>query len=231
MQNKNQFIKDFDNYIDKFLNLRGKDWIEVLKEKVIKPNEEDTEWFLELYKLQNLYGYDTDIFGTYLEEKNQTNTSLGQFFTPMPIAKLMSEINFPENIQELLDGKYLSVSDPCSGTGRFMIAHADVALSKFKQFWTPTTFYYINTDLDHKAYVFSALNAVLRNLYSINIYGNTITLEVYGAIITAPNTSGLSQWSSNIDLEKIKNILQEPLERNLKEEKQEESNKVKLTLF
>ena len=48
MQNKNQFIKDFDNYIDKFLNLRGKDWIEVLKEKVLKPNKDDLEWFSEL---------------------------------------------------------------------------------------------------------------------------------------------------------------------------------------
>ena len=31
MENRNQFIKDFNNYIDKFLNLNGKDWKEVLK--------------------------------------------------------------------------------------------------------------------------------------------------------------------------------------------------------
>ena len=63
-----------------------------------------------------------------------------------------------------------------------MIAHSDEAQSKFKQFWTPTTFNYVNVDLDHNSYIYTALNAVLRNLYSINIHGNSLTLKIYGAI-------------------------------------------------
>ncbi len=115
MENRNQFIKDFNNYIDKFLNLNGKDWKEVLKENVLKPDSNNCEWFAELYLLQNKYGYDFDMFGTYLEEKKMTNTGLGQFFTPMHIAKLMSCLNFPSDIQDILDSKYITVSDPCCG--------------------------------------------------------------------------------------------------------------------
>ena len=114
------------------------------------------------------------------------------------------------------------------GSGRFMIAHSDEAQSKFKQFWTPTTFNYVNVDLDHNSYIYTALNAVLRNLYSINIHGNSLTLKIYGAIITAPNTSGLSNWNSNVNLDKIKKILEEPLERNMKKKKTENVN---MTLF
>ena len=168
------------------------------------------------------------MFGTYLEEKKMTNTGLGQFFTPMHIAKLMSCLNFPSDIQDILDSKYITVSDPCCGSGRFMIAHSDEAQSKFKQFWTPTTFNYVNVDLDHNSYIYTALNAVLRNLYSINIHGNSLTLKIYGAIITAPNTSGLSNWNSNVNLDKIKKILEEPLERNMKKKKTENVN---MTLF
>ena len=122
MENRNQFIKDFNNYIDKFLNLNGKDWKEVLKENVLKPDSNNCEWFAELYLLQNKYGYDFDMFGTYLEEKKMTNTGLGQFFTPMHIAKLMSCLNFPSDIQDILDSKYITVSDPCCGSGNLISA-------------------------------------------------------------------------------------------------------------
>ena len=127
--------------------------------------------------------------------------------------------------------KYEKFNSNCltlEGSGRFMIAHSDEAQSKFKQFWTPTTFNYVNVDLDHNSYIYTALNAVLRNLYSINIHGNSLTLKIYGAIITAPNTSGLSNWNSNVNLDKIKKILEEPLERNMKKKKTENVN---MTLF
>lgn len=126
MENRNQFIKDFNNYIDKFLNLNGKDWKEVLKENVLKPDSNNCEWFAELYLLQNKYGYDFDMFGTYLEEKKMTNTGLGQFFTPMHIAKLMSCLNFPSDIQDILDSKYITVSDPCCGSYVIIVSVAKV---------------------------------------------------------------------------------------------------------
>ena len=125
MENRNQFIKDFNNYIDKFLNLNGKDWKEVLKENVLKPDSNNCEWFAELYLLQNKYGYDFDMFGTYLEEKKMTNTGLGQFFTPMHIAKLMSCLNFPSDIQDILDSKYITVSDPCCGSRVIIMTEAN----------------------------------------------------------------------------------------------------------
>lgn len=129
MENRNQFIKDFNNYIDKFLNLNGKDWKEVLKENVLKPDSNNCEWFAELYLLQNKYGYDFDMFGTYLEEKKMTNTGLGQFFTPMHIAKLMSCLNFPSDIQDILDSKYITVSDPCCGEDVIIVTRGKNAVS------------------------------------------------------------------------------------------------------
>ena len=128
MENRNQFIKDFNNYIDKFLNLNGKDWKEVLKENVLKPDSNNCEWFAELYLLQNKYGYDFDMFGTYLEEKKMTNTGLGQFFTPMHIAKLMSCLNFPSDIQDILDSKYITVSDPCCGEDVIIVTRGENAV-------------------------------------------------------------------------------------------------------
>ena len=143
-----------------------------------------------------------------------------EFYTNRTVVHLMTEMLKPESGE--------SIYDPTCGSGRFMIAHSDEAQSKFKQFWTPTTFNYVNVDLDHNSYIYTALNAVLRNLYSINIHGNSLTLKIYGAIITAPNTSGLSNWNSNVNLDKIKKILEEPLERNMKKKKTENVN---MTLF
>ena len=54
-----------------------------------------------------------------------TNTGLGQFFTPMHIAKLMSCLNFPSDIQDILDSKYITESDPCCGSRVIIMTEAN----------------------------------------------------------------------------------------------------------
>ncbi len=232
--------KDFENYlletklkVDSSSNYK---WIDELKKRVLNPDNNDTDWFIKLCELQQKHDFDSDIFGTYMEESKLTNPNLGQFYTPMHIAKLMSMFTTPHDFKEHLDSKYIGVNDPCSGTGRFMIAHSSSAVENMKQFWTPTSFKYVNTDLDNNNYIFSTLNAVLRNLFSINIWGNTLTFEVYGAIMTLPNTSGIASWESRINLEEIKKMLIGSLEKTTKSEKEsknkkQNNNNINLKLF
>lgn len=61
--------------------------------------------------------------GELLEELEATNEHLGQYLTPMPVVRMMNEINMPKgDCLPNSDGTPTKRGmDPCCGTGRFMI--------------------------------------------------------------------------------------------------------------
>jgi type I restriction enzyme M protein len=62
-----------------------------------------------------------DALGTYYEvlSSGSKKQILGQFFTPPDICTLMTQLN---GVNDKLTGKGLTVHDPCSGSGRLLLA-------------------------------------------------------------------------------------------------------------
>lgn len=194
--------KDFENYlIEAKLWDRWKDnptkWIDRIGEKMERAihrtgeenkslTEDDLTWWIKLAQLQNYYGPERDIFGEYLELTNMTSQKNGQFFTPMSVCKIMSMITYSKPTK-----KPTTVSDCACGSGRMMIAHSIVAQENRDN---PHNFCYYNQDIDYKSFIFTTLNAVLRNLASVNVWGDTLAMTKYKTYITIPSSIGYATW-------------------------------------
>lgn len=172
-----------------------------------KLKEEDYIWWVELVKLQEFYGADRDLFGEYIELKGMTSQRNGQFFTPMSICKMMSRMMYTDEMMT----KEGIVSDPTSGSGRMMIAHANNAQEMGHNSGACT---YYNQDIDYKAFIFTTLNAALRNLCSVNIWGDTLAVKEYKVFITIPTRLGMAAWyERDYEIGKIKDDNERMLSR------------------
>lgn len=196
--------KDFEEYlIESRLWIRYNesetDWINKIGTKMDQAakrsaeenahlKEDDYLWWVNLVRLQDFYGFDRDVFGEYLEIKGLTSQKNGQFFTPMQICNLLSALT--EDNTETKGIK--TVSDCCCGSGRMMIANASKK-RKNKGYINQETIYY-NQDIDYKSFVFTTLNASLRNLCSVNVWGNTLTVTENKVFVTVPTHLGWAQW-------------------------------------
>lgn len=213
-QGKN-LISDFEVYLEKNMDWKlyrdsELKWVETLEAKMDKVSRltaeeskqlknEDLNWWIDLCVIQKIYGNNVDIFGKYLEEKGLTSQQNGQFFTPMSICIMMTQLvdnDTPEKIP-------CTVSDCASGTGRMMIAHSIVKSNK--EDYSPQQYQYTNQDIDFKSFVFSTLNASLRNLWSVNIWGDTLAVTERKTYVTIPTQLGYAAWYNRaFELEKQK---------------------------
>lgn len=69
-----------------------------------------------------------DVIGTLYEELGLFNSHLGQFFTPIHISRLMSNIFFDKEdiLKKIEESGYYCVSDSCCGSGRLMLAEFEL---------------------------------------------------------------------------------------------------------
>lgn len=69
-----------------------------------------------------------DFLGNAYAALNLNKKQSGQFFTPYHICELMSELNFHENnLSEIKEKGYITMSDPACGAGAMLVAFANVA--------------------------------------------------------------------------------------------------------
>lgn len=104
----------------------------------------------------------------------------GQFFTPMDVARLMAkmtQINIPE-------GRRFTVADPACGAGIGLIACA-----KEQTFEQNGRAVFVGQDIDLNCVRMCAVNMALFNLNALVIWGNSLTLEVWGAWETRRNAA------------------------------------------
>lgn len=73
-----------------------------------------------------------DILGNIYEEFGLQNKTKGQFFTPIHICRVMAETNYDADSaeQKLKDHGYISVLDPCCGSGRMLLGYYNLAQKK-----------------------------------------------------------------------------------------------------
>ena len=66
-----------------------------------------------------------DFLGQVYMQLNLGNAKTGQFFTPYSVSKMMSEITFLENKDNIENQEIITLSEPCCGSGGIIIAYAE----------------------------------------------------------------------------------------------------------
>ena len=66
-----------------------------------------------------------DFLGQIYMRLNLGNVKTGQFFTPYSVSKMMSEITFFENKDNIENQELITLSEPCCGSGGIIIAYAE----------------------------------------------------------------------------------------------------------
>jgi len=124
-----------------------------------------------------------DMFGSYLIETEQLNSRAGQFFTPMPIVRMMCEMTIGVQTDEQLMAESQRLNDPAAGCGRFMIGAAEIYAKRVGCL----NFIYVNQDIDFRMYVYMTMNAILYGIPSLNVHCNSIALEYWeGTVVWQP---------------------------------------------
>lgn len=90
----------------------------------------------------------------------------GQFLSPEPICQMMAAMTV-DGVADEEGSARKSVCDPCCGSGRMLLAIADL-----KPHWD-----FIGQDVDLRCVRMTALNLALRNRYGYVVWGNSLMLE------------------------------------------------------
>jgi len=120
-----------------------------------------------------------DILGD-LFQGGITYGEAGQFLTPEPICQMMATMTVGDVSEEEGTAKK-SVCDPCCGSGRMLLAVADL-----KPHWE-----FVGQDVDLRCVRMTAINLALRNLYGYIVWGNSLGLEKRLVYRTGFNLSGV----------------------------------------
>ena len=147
-----------------------------------KYNDDEIEWFGELFqvyiqsmqKILEEKNY-CDFLGEWWEsDQNMTNKFKAQFFTPMNICELMTEMTV---ISEENDDSIKVMTDCCCGSGRFGLVYHDKR---------PYDWFFL-ADLDEYAVKMTIVNMLLHGMRGVVAWQNTLTQEVFGVWVVTPD--------------------------------------------
>lgn len=221
-QNSTRFIKDQkieDDYKELIENRYTPEQIKKLAELLYITTMALTE------KTQDFLG-DIYMFGEF------GNKHTGQFFTPYHIADFMSQITIYETYieQHLKDKGYMTICDPCCGSGVFMIAASNVVMNMG---YNPQQVLHIDgTDIDNVCCQMAYIQTALLGLSGTIHYGNSITKEMWDYYKT-PMTDinywrflGTKPKKNGFTEIKIEKPIKQENERINENEKQEEAQQL-----
>lgn len=128
-----------------------------------------------------------DMFGRYYELSNQTSERAGQFFTPMNVVRVMTEISMGE-LTHATPMQY--AGDPAAGCGRMMLKFAELYQKKLGYY----NFIYNNVDIDKRMYTCCTMNAILYSIPSVTIWGNSISNEYWEGFMVIKDVGMPTTW-------------------------------------
>jgi hypothetical protein len=102
-----------------------------------------------------------------------THGQNGQFFTPENVCKMMAQMT--------VDSETRNVSDPCCGSGRLLLAAADICPQAE----------FVGQDVDLRCAQMTAINLALRNLHGWVVHGNSLSREQWHIYRTGFNGKGV----------------------------------------
>ena len=116
-----------------------------------------------------------DFLGEIYHELELHDKWKGQFFTPIHICSFMAELQMADTEKTLESQPYVTVNDPCGGSGAMLLGYAG-AMQRHKLDYQ-TKMRAIITDIDLKCVHMSYIQMTLYNIPAVIIHGNSLTLE------------------------------------------------------
>jgi len=143
------------------------DELQILKESF-------AQLILAYQKIENIEGCN-DILGDFFMSTNSYNSASnkGQFFTPVQVCNFMSA-SLPSQHSN-------RISDLCSGSGRNLIAHANIDRENRQNC------FYVGSDLDKRCVKMTALNMFLFGMNGVSIHMDGIFLDIYSGYRIYPH--------------------------------------------
>lgn len=132
-------------------------WLQIQEQQIVG----DKDWY--------------DALGTYYESitSRWKSSSMGQFFTPPEICKLMV---YMQCDPEIITGKGESVNDPCSGSGRMLVAWHAAAPGNYQ----------FGADIDPMCAKMTALNMCIHGCQGEAVCMDTLKNEYrFGYLVNA----------------------------------------------
>jgi type I restriction-modification system DNA methylase subunit len=124
------------------------------------------------------------MFSDYMEAMDQAfMKKTGLFFTPYNVVKAMCQMTLTN--KKDLGGEPKRILDPAAGTGRYMLKVAETYMEVLGYY----NFIFTNIDIDKRVYVYCAWNAIMHQIPSITVWGNTLTEQYWEGVAVIPASS------------------------------------------
>lgn len=123
-----------------------------------------------------------DFLGQIFSNLNLDNSNKGQFFTPYHVSKMMAEINFIDLKNEVDNKGFITLAEPCCGSGGMIIAYAETM--KEKGYNYQHQLYVEAVDIDEICFKMAYIQLSLYGIPAKVVRGDSISLRFFEVLYT-----------------------------------------------
>lgn len=123
-----------------------------------------------------------DFLGQIFSNLNLGNSNKGQFFTPYHVSKMMAEINFIDLKNEVDNKGFITLAEPCCGSGGMIIAYAETM--KEKGYNYQHQLYVEAVDIDEICFKMAYIQLSLYGIPAKVVRGDSISLRFFEVLYT-----------------------------------------------
>lgn len=123
-----------------------------------------------------------DFLGQIFSNLNLGNSNKGQFFTPYHVSKMMAEINFIDLKNEIDNKGFITLAEPCCGSGGMIIAYAETM--KEKGYNYQHQLYVESVDIDEICFKMAYIQLSLYGIPAKVVRGDSISLRFFEVLYT-----------------------------------------------
>lgn len=123
-----------------------------------------------------------DFLGQVYMQLNLGNVATGQFFTPYHVSKMMSEICFTDIEKQLEEKDFITLAEPCCGSGGMIIAYAETL--KEQGYNYQHQLFVEAIDIDEMCFMMAYIQLSLLGVSAKVIHGDSLTLDFHKVLYT-----------------------------------------------
>lgn len=158
---------------------RSPDIEQKYKNTICNYTKEQAEEFSKLLALliSALEEKHQDFLGQVFSNLNLGNSKKGQFFTPYHLSKMMSEISLSDIEHQLEEKDFITLLEPCSGSGGIIIAYTKTL--KGKGYSYQHQLYVEAVDIDEICFMMTYIQLSLYGIPAKVILGDSLALKYF----------------------------------------------------
>lgn len=149
-----------------------------------KYNKKDIDKFAKLFAItvEALENKMHDFLGLVFSSNDMGSSYKGQFFTPYHVSKMMSDITGYNLKEELKQKNYITLSEPCSGSGGMVIAFSQTVMEY--GFNYQKKLYVEAIDIDENCFKMTYIQLALLGIPAKVILGDTLSQKFKTSLYT-----------------------------------------------